>query len=243
VGPFAGRKLPKRRLGVRSRAAAGRCLPVDRVGVPALRGLLYVSLPRVQRGVFRTRVSRVERQLLGDSFDRRPQLLSKLGPAAAQADLRRRSARVGSGLMCRLAAYVGPAAPLSTLLYDPLRSLEFQSYRPREQLSGFVNVDGTGVAWWDSLETEPMRYVTERPPWSDPNLPLLARRLRAIVQLAAVRSATPGMPFGPASVAPFVHEGIACAHNGYLREFKQRTRRTLLARLPDHLFAALDAGS
>ena len=48
--------------------------------------------------------------------------------------------------MCRLAARTGPSAPLSSLLYDPPRSLEVLAYDPREQQSGHVNVDGTGVA-------------------------------------------------------------------------------------------------
>jgi glutamine amidotransferase len=129
------------------------------------------------------------------------------------------------------------------LLYDAPRSLEVQAYRPREQLSGYVNVDGTGVAWWDGFGSEPLRYVSERPPWSDPNLPGLARRLRGSLQLAAVRSATPGVPFGPATVAPFVHRGVAAAHNGYLGAFRQSVARQLLGRLPDHLFSALDAVS
>jgi glutamine amidotransferase len=49
--------------------------------------------------------------------------------------------------MCRMAAYVGPDAPLSALLYDPPHSLERRAYQPRELIHGAVNVDGTGVAW------------------------------------------------------------------------------------------------
>ena len=58
--------------------------------------------------------------------------------------------------MCRLAAYAGPPAPLSALLYDPPHSLEHQAYAPRELVSGNVNVDGTGVAWWPAHEDEPL---------------------------------------------------------------------------------------
>jgi gamma-glutamyl hercynylcysteine S-oxide hydrolase len=145
--------------------------------------------------------------------------------------------------MCRLAAYVGPAIPIAAMLYEAPWSLELQSYRPRHQLSGYVNADGTGVAWWDGESAQPLRYVTERPPWSDANLPGLSRRLRGVVQLAALRSATPGVPFGPSAVAPFVHSGVAAAHNGYLRAFREKTGRVLLSRLPDGLFAAMDAVS
>jgi gamma-glutamyl hercynylcysteine S-oxide hydrolase len=144
--------------------------------------------------------------------------------------------------MCRVAAYLGPPAPLSLLLYDTPRSLEVQAYDPREQHSGHVNVDGTGVVWWAD-EPEPLRYVTDRSPWADANLPALAPRLRSGVQLAAVRSATPGIPAGPANVAPFTHGRVAAVHNGSIGGFLERTRRPLMQRLPDHLLACYGGSS
>lgn len=130
------------------------------------------------------------------------------------------------------------APPLSSLLSDPPHSLSHQARAPREQRPGAVNVDGTGVTWWSPDAPEPLRYVTHGPPWSDPNLPWLAPRLRGDVQLALVRSATSGIPYGTAFVAPFVHGRLACAHNGWVGRFREATARPLLARLPDHLFAA-----
>lgn len=141
--------------------------------------------------------------------------------------------------MCRIAAYLGPPSPLSTVVYDAPRSLQVQAYAPREQLSGTVNVDGTGVAWWAPDAPEPLRYVTERPPWADPNLPSLAPRLRASTQLAAVRGGTPGLGHGPALVAPFTHGHLAGAHNGFVTDFRSRVARALLDLLPDHLYATL----
>lgn len=147
--------------------------------------------------------------------------------------------------MCRLAAYVGAPAALSTLLLDPPHSLLVQSHDPREQIHGQLNVDGTGVAWWSAEEpgAPPLRYVTERTLWSDPNLAALAPRLFGRVQIAAVRSATPGVLFGPGNVAPFVHGALAGAHNGFLGRFREATGRALAARLPDAQYAALDAVS
>lgn len=145
--------------------------------------------------------------------------------------------------MCRLAAYVGPEAPLDALLYEPPHALDHQSYAPQEMLKGHVNVDGTGLAWWREGDDEPLRYVSERPPWSDPNLPTLARRLEGRMILAAVRSATPGVPFGPAQVAPFVHGRWAGVHNGWLGKFREGTGRELASRLPDDLYGAIDAVS
>jgi len=146
--------------------------------------------------------------------------------------------------MCRIAAYLGPALPLSRVLYDPPHALERQAYVPNEMLAAHVNVDGTGVAWWPdgaASGSDPLRYVSERPPWSDPNLPGLAPRIEAAAIVAAVRSATPGVPFGPGHVAPFVGDGLAFAHNGWLGRFREATGRVLAGRLPDHLHARYDA--
>jgi glutamine amidotransferase len=144
--------------------------------------------------------------------------------------------------MCRFAAYAGPPAPLSTLLYDAPHSLEVQAYAPRVQHNGLVNVDGTGVAWWPE-PGPPLRYVTDRPPWSDPNLPLLAPRLEAELQVVAVRSATPGLPLGTASVAPFLIDDLAGAHNGAIASFRDGCGRALLERLPDDLHAMVEVAS
>jgi gamma-glutamyl hercynylcysteine S-oxide hydrolase len=145
--------------------------------------------------------------------------------------------------VCRLAAYVGPPAPLSTLLHDPPRALSEQAVCPREQRAGRINVDGTGVAWWDGEDPRPLRYRTDRPPWADENLRGLASRLGATVQLAAIRSATPGIPYGQVFAHPFVHGGVAGTHNGRIGGFRACVARPLLARLPDHLFSAFEGMS
>jgi glutamine amidotransferase len=149
--------------------------------------------------------------------------------------------------MCRMAAYAGPEAPLSALLSDPPWGLERQAYRARDPgRSGghnTVNVDGTGVVWWPAGERErpPLRYVTELPPWADPNLAGLASRLAGTMQLALVRNATPGLPYGAWSVSPFVHGRVAVAHNGRVGGFRGVPGRRLLERLPDDLHAELGA--
>lgn len=143
--------------------------------------------------------------------------------------------------MCRIAAYAGPPAPLSALLFDGPHSLEHQAYAPRELLHGALNVDGTGVAWWDGNDSEPIRYTTAQPPWGDANLVSLAPRIRSAHQLATVRSATRGLPFGAASVAPFVAGALAGAHNGRINGFRGGVGRDLVARLEPELFARLQA--
>ncbi len=143
--------------------------------------------------------------------------------------------------MCRLAAFVGSRRSLATLMFDPPHSLEHQAYAPDLLVRGHVNVDGSGVAWWPEGDIEPLRYITERPPWSDPNLGPLSRRIEATTAIAAVRSAAPGIPFGPGNVQPFVFDGMAGVHNGWIGGFRAGVGRDLIGRLPDDLFAELDA--
>lgn len=149
--------------------------------------------------------------------------------------------------MCRMAAYAGPRAPLSTLLSDPPWGLERQAFQARDPggVAGrqLVSVDGTGVVWWPAGERErpPLRYVTELPPWADPNLAGLASRLGGTMQLALVRDATPGLPYGAWSVPPFVHGRLAVGHNGRVGGFRGVPGRRLLERLPDDLHAELRA--
>jgi glutamine amidotransferase len=145
--------------------------------------------------------------------------------------------------VCRLAAHVGPPAPLSSLLYDPPHALEEQAHSPRELLHGTVNVDGTGVAWWPTRDRPPLRYVTERTPWADPNLPELARRLEGTPIVAAVRSATPGIPLGTDAVAPFTADGLAFAHNGWLGGFGDGVRGRLEDRVDPAVHHATRAAS
>ncbi len=144
--------------------------------------------------------------------------------------------------MCRIGGFVGTTSvPLSALLYDPPHSLEHTAYAPRELLSGTVNVDGTGVAWWPEDGSGPLRYITTSPPWADPNLPDLAPALTGTTVLAAVRSATPGLPYGPGNVAPFVVNGLAGVHNGRVGGFLHGVGRVLLGKLSDERFGRLSA--
>jgi len=139
--------------------------------------------------------------------------------------------------MCRLAGYVGDdPLPLSAVLYDPPHSLQQAAYAPKELLWGHVNVDGTGVAWWVDGRGEPLRYITDKSPWSDPNLADLAPILSGTPVLAAVRAATPGIPHGPQNVAPFVSGELAAVHNGWIGGFRDGVGRSLLDTLSDSRF-------
>lgn len=116
--------------------------------------------------------------------------------------------------MCRHAAWLGPPRSLASLIDEPEHGLLRQSYAPRMQRHGTVNADGFGVGWYDPELAEPVRYRRSVPIWGDANLPGLARAARSHCLLAAVRSATAGMPVEETATAPFAAGRWLLSHNG-----------------------------
>ncbi|MEV6032476.1 ergothioneine biosynthesis protein EgtC [Nonomuraea sp. NPDC052116] len=116
--------------------------------------------------------------------------------------------------MCRHAAWLGEPRPLTWLIHEPEHGLFKQSYAPRHQRNGMINADGYGMGWYDSTRPEPVRYRRTVPIWSDANLPALAQIARSTCLLAAVRSATAGMPIEESATAPFTDKGWLLSHNG-----------------------------
>lgn len=105
--------------------------------------------------------------------------------------------------MCRHLAYLGPPLALSRLLFDPAHALAHQASAPRDMRGGgTINADGFGVGWYPPAGP-PLRYRRDQPIWTDTQLPGLAAATTAPAVLAAVRSATPGMPVTEAACAPF----------------------------------------
>jgi glutamine amidotransferase len=106
--------------------------------------------------------------------------------------------------MCRHLTYLGRPVPLSALLYDPPHGLARQAWAPADMRGGgTINADGFGLGWYPEPGAEPLRYRRDCPLWSDETLPSLAVAVRAGAVLAAVRSATAGLPVSAAAAAPF----------------------------------------
>ncbi|WP_432839377.1 ergothioneine biosynthesis protein EgtC [Dactylosporangium sp. CA-092794] len=115
--------------------------------------------------------------------------------------------------MCRHLAYLGPPIPLSDLLFTPPHSLSRQSWAPTDMRGGgTINADGFGLGW--RFEEHFIRYRRSSPIWTDAGLPALAAATRSGAVLAAVRSATEGMPVTEAAVAPFADGPWLFSHNG-----------------------------
>ncbi|WP_433247681.1 ergothioneine biosynthesis protein EgtC [Streptosporangium sp. CA-135522] len=136
--------------------------------------------------------------------------------------------------MCRHTAWLGAPRTLASLIHEPEHGLLRQSYAPRLQRYGTINADGFGMGWYDTGRAEPVRYRRSVPIWTDANLPGLAQVARSSCLLAAVRSATVGMPIEEGATAPFADGPWMLSHNG-------RVAREAVRELADDAESPCDA--
>jgi glutamine amidotransferase len=143
--------------------------------------------------------------------------------------------------MCRHLAYLGPPAALSALLFDPPHSLSHQSWAPRDMRGGgTINADGFGAGWYPSAGAEPVRYRRDVPMWTDANFAALADTIASGAVLAAVRSATVGMPVTETAAAPFTWDRWLFSHNGKITGWPDSVAK-LAADLPVTDLMTMDA--
>lgn len=113
--------------------------------------------------------------------------------------------------MCRHLGWLGAPVPVSSLVLDPPSGLLVQSYSPRRQKHGTINADGWGVGFFDQGVR---RWRSDKPLWGDASFASVAPALRSDCFVAAVRSATVGMPIEPSASAPFSDGNWLLSHNG-----------------------------
>lgn len=143
--------------------------------------------------------------------------------------------------MCRHLAYLGQPVPVSSLLFDAPHGLAHQAWAPRDMRGGgTINADGFGVGWYPSPGGAPLRYRSAMPIWTDAALPGLSASVHSGAILAAVRSATVGMPVVETAAAPFLHDRWLFSHNGVVRGFPGALA-SLAAALPVEDLLTLDA--
>ncbi|WP_197379040.1 ergothioneine biosynthesis protein EgtC [Mycolicibacterium mengxianglii] len=114
--------------------------------------------------------------------------------------------------MCRHLGWLGAAVPVSSLVLDPPNGLLVQSYAPRRQKHGLLNADGWGVGFFDG--PVPRRWRGANPLWGDVSFASVAPALSSSCVVAAVRSATAGMPIDAGAAAPFTDGHWLLSHNG-----------------------------
>lgn len=114
--------------------------------------------------------------------------------------------------MCRHLGWFGTSVSVASLVLDPPQALRVQSYAPRRQQHGLMNADGWGVGFFDG--DTPRRWRSAAPLWADPSFASVAPALHSHCVVAAVRSATIGMPIEPSATAPFTDGQWLLSHNG-----------------------------
>lgn len=114
--------------------------------------------------------------------------------------------------MCRHLGWLGTDIAVSSLILDPPHGLRVQSYAPRRQKQGLLNADGWGVGFFDGVT--PRRWRSPAPLWADMSFDSVAPALHSHCMVAAVRSATVGMPIQASATAPFTDGQWLLSHNG-----------------------------
>ncbi len=116
--------------------------------------------------------------------------------------------------MCRHQAWLGEPRDVASLVLAPEHGLLRQSYQPRRQQRGLLNADGWGVGLHVPGRPEPVRWRSAKPMWGDASFASVAPLLSSGCVLAAVRSATVGMPMDESAAAPFTDGHWLLSHNG-----------------------------
>lgn len=114
--------------------------------------------------------------------------------------------------MCRHLGWLGAPVSIASLVCDPPSGLLVQSYAPRRQRHGLLNADGWGVGFFD--DGVPRRWRSPAPLWGDASFASVAPALSSRCVVAAVRSATVGMPIEASATAPFSDGRWLLSHNG-----------------------------
>ncbi len=117
--------------------------------------------------------------------------------------------------MCRHLGWLGDPVSIASLVLDPPSGLRVQSYAPRRQKHGLLNADGWGVGFFDDdARCLARRWRSASPLWGDVSFASVAPALRSGCVVAAVRSATVGMPIESIASAPFSDGRWLLSHNG-----------------------------
>jgi gamma-glutamyl hercynylcysteine S-oxide hydrolase len=134
--------------------------------------------------------------------------------------------------VCRHLAYLGPPCDLATLLLHPPHSLLRQSYAPADmRCDAVVNADGFGAGWYPDKTATPVRYRRAIPIWADTSFATLAGTVYSGAVLAAVRSATAGMPVTEIACCPLSSGRWLFSHNGMVTGWPD-SMATLASQLP-----------
>ena len=139
--------------------------------------------------------------------------------------------------MCRHLGWAGEPRSVASLVLDPPSGLLVQSYAPRRQKHGLMNADGWGVGFFDKGVAR--RWRSAVPLWGDASFASVAPALSSGCVVAAVRSASIGMPIEPSASAPFTDGQWLLSHNGLVDRAVLPMSSTAESTVDSALLAAL----
>ena len=139
--------------------------------------------------------------------------------------------------MCRHLGWLGEPVSVASLVLDPPSGLRVQSYAPRRQKHGLMNADGWGVGFFDGSDAR--RWRSASPLWGDVSFASVAPALHSGCMVAAVRSATVGMPLEASASAPFSDGSWLLSHNGVVDRGVLPLSRVAESTVDSALLAAL----
>jgi len=143
--------------------------------------------------------------------------------------------------MCRHLGWLGEPRSVASLLLEPPYGLRVQSYAPRRQKHGLINADGWGVGFFDGAGSAATvrRWRSASPLWGDASFASVAPAVRSGCIVAAVRSASVGMPIEPSASAPFTDGQWLLSHNGLVDRAVLPPSSTAESTVDSALLAAL----
>src|SRR3954463_6151551 len=138
--------------------------------------------------------------------------------------------------MCRIAAYFGPPARLSSLLHEPPHGLTDQSRNAREMTDSSIAGDGWGVGWFHpEAGPTPGMLKSILPLWSDENAKTATRAILSGSVVGHIRYASPNIETCFTNTPLYVLDDHLWTINGMLQPWPGPLSKALRDRLPpDH---------
>ena len=142
--------------------------------------------------------------------------------------------------MCRHLGWLGEPRSIASLVLEPPSGLLVQSYAPRRQKHGLMNADGWGIGFYspDVPEGAPCRWRSAAPLWVA-SFASVAPALSSDCVVAAVRSASIGMPIEPSGIGTVHRWAVAVSHNGLVDRTVLPLSSKAESRVDSALLAAL----
>jgi glutamine amidotransferase len=136
--------------------------------------------------------------------------------------------------MCRIAAYLGPPARLSTLFHEPSHGLTDQSRNAKQMTDSSVAGDGWGVGWFcPEAGRTPGLLKSILPLWSDENAKTATHAIRSGSVVGHIRFASPNIETCLTNTPLYVMDDHLWTINGMLQPWPGPLSKAIRDRLDE----------